>query len=296
MRILHFSDIHVGGGWARVPRAKWLGKRAVGAANLLAGRGKRFADGPRKLAALARFREEQRIELVLFTGDYTALGLEPEFASARAAIAPLLAAPGGFVGIPGNHDIYSADVRRERTFLRHFGDTLRTDRPELSVDDGWPLVRLFDGGVAVVALDSTRPNPYPWRSSGRLPPRQLASLARVLDDRTVAGCFVFVLNHYPPRLADGRRDRPFHRLVNDDALLAACGAIRRGALLSGHVHHRYWLRVPPTGTPLFCSGSATMTGGEGLWLFQTDGSAMQAIPGHFRDGAYRLEPSGAVAL
>ena len=42
MRILHFSDIHIGTRLRAVPMKRWLGKRAVGAANLLAGRYRRF--------------------------------------------------------------------------------------------------------------------------------------------------------------------------------------------------------------------------------------------------------------
>jgi 3',5'-cyclic AMP phosphodiesterase CpdA len=296
VRILHFSDIHIGCAWHAIPPTRWLGKRSVGALNLLAGRRRRFADSTTKLAGLTRLRDEQRIDLVLFTGDYTALGLEPEFAAARRAVNPLIDSSAGYVGIPGNHDIYSFDVVRERSFNRHFGETLRTDLPEFAVDNGWPLVRLLDERVAVVALDSARPNPQPWRSSGRLPHRQLDAFAQLLDEERIRDRFVFVLNHYPPRLADGSRDRPLHRLVNDNAFLGVCRKIRRGAILSGHVHHRYHLRMPETAAPLFCSGSATMAGREGLWIFEVESSAVRAIPGHWNGARYLLDPAESVTL
>jgi len=262
--------------------------------NLLAGRARRFAACRPKLEALARFAREQRIDLVVFTGDYTALGLDAELAAARAAVGPLMQAPAGFVNIPGNHDLYLHDTLRERSFERHFGDTLRTDLPEHGADGAWPLVRLVDPGVAVIALNSARPNPAPWRSSGRIPAAQLAALRALLADPRVAGRFTLVLNHYPPRLRDGSRDRPLHRLVNDDELLAACSGLPRGALLCGHVHHRYAVRVPGVRPWIFCGGSATMSGREGLWIFDVLGHAARATPGRWDGTTYVLEPGGAI--
>lgn len=296
MRILHFSDIHVGTRWSGVPFGKWLGKRAVGAANLLAGRYRAFEDNETKLAALAEFGRVGKFDLVVFTGDYTALGLDHEFAAARQAVEPLMKAPLGYVNIPGNHDIYLDDVLRERAFERHFGDTLQSDLPELRTDGPWPLVRLFDPGVAVVAVNSARPNPWPWRSSGKLPASQLAGLMRILVDPRVRDRFVFVLNHFPPRLADGSRDRWVHRLVNDDELLAACAEIPRGAILTGHVHHRYIVHVPEVEPPVICCSSTTMTGREGLWVYEIDGESVRAFPGSWNGSEYALDPDGAVDL
>ena len=294
MRILHFSDIHIATPWIEVPWQKWIGKRSLAFVNLLAGRARRFAESRAKLAALERFRREQRVDLVLFTGDYTALGLEAELAAARAVVEPLMAAPLGFVNVPGNHDLYLRDALRGRWFERHFGDTLHSDLPRAG-DEVWPLVRLVDPGVAVVALNGARPNPPPWRSSGRIPPAQLAALRELLRDGRLAGRFTFVLSHYPPLLADGTRDSPRHRLVNDEALLAACAGLARGAILSGHVHDRYALRLAG-GAWLFCSGSTTLAGREGLWVFDVEGAAVRATPGGWRDGGYALEARAAFDL
>jgi 3',5'-cyclic AMP phosphodiesterase CpdA len=294
MRILHFSDIHIATPWVEVPWRKWIGKRSLAFVNLLAGRARRFAEGRAKLAALERFRREQRVDLVLFTGDYTALGLEAELAAARAVVEPLMAAPLGFVNIPGNHDLYLHDALRGRWFERHFGDTLRSDL-RVGSDGTWPLVRLVDPDVAVVALNGARPNPQPWRSSGRIPRPQLAALRELLRDGRLAGRCTFVLSHYPPLLADGSRDSLRHRLVNDDELLAACTGLGRGAILSGHVHHRYALRLPGGGW-LFCSGSATLAGREGLWIFDVTSDTVRATPGAFQDGGYALDAGAAFDL
>jgi 3',5'-cyclic AMP phosphodiesterase CpdA len=296
MRVLHFSDIHVASAWREVPWRQWIGKRAIGALNLMAGRGRRFTDNLEKIAALTRFSREQAVDLVLFTGDFTALGLESELAAAREAVEPLMAAPAGFVAIPGNHDIYLQDVLRSASYERHFGDTLRTDLPEHSADGVWPMVRLIDGGPAVVAVNSARPNPLPWRSNGRIPPTQLSALARLLEDVRVRERFVFIMNHYPPRLADGSRDRPIHRMLNDEEFLSVCAELPRGAILCGHVHHRYAVRVAGVRPTILCCGSTTMALREGLWLYELQGPVARAVPGRWTGTQYALEPDAACDL
>jgi len=288
MRVLHFSDIHVGIGLGQVPLAKWLSKRAIGGANLLLGRGRYFADARRKVDALATFRREQEIDLVIFSGDYTAMGLEREFRDARSAVDPLMDAPGGFVNVPGNHDLYVKAVVRDRRFDHHFGDTMKTDLPEYRVDGCWPVVRLVGEEVAVVAVNSARPNP-PWRSSGLVPAEQLVALRDALGDARVRDRCVFVVTHYAPRLADGTPDRRIHGLVNADDFLAACAGASRGAILCGHVHHGYRVRVPEVRLPIFCGGSATMDGREGLWVFDADVPKLSATRGYWDGEAYRLD-------
>ena len=110
MRLLHFSDVHVSAEFRDVPIHRWVGKRGLAGLNLLLGRGKRFSAAPEKLRALARFAQEQKFDAVLFTGDYTALGLEREFRAAREAVEPLMHAPAGYVNVPGNHDLYLPEV------------------------------------------------------------------------------------------------------------------------------------------------------------------------------------------
>lgn len=264
----------------------WVPKRIMGAANLRLRRVRHFRDVREKLQDLDRFRREHRIDLVLCTGDYTVLGTDPELAAARAAIDPLTEAPLGFVTVPGNHDVYVNDsVGR---FERHFEGLLETDWPEVRVDSTWPIVRLIGETIAVVAVNSARPNPQPWRSSGRIPDDQLEALAGVLADERLAGRFVFVITHYAPRLANGRPDRFTHGLVNADALLKIVSGVERGAVLHGHVHRCYRVRVPGVRPVLVGAGSTTQEHREGLWVFEIDGDHATLQQGGFVDGAYQL--------
>ncbi len=296
MRVLHFSDIHVGLGLTRVPVRDWPGKRLVGGANLLRGRGRRFEGALEKLSRLTEVAGSEDVDLVVFSGDFTAMGTDAEFSAARAAIEPILALPAEFVCVPGNHDIYARDVVLEKRFEKHFGDLLETDLPQLRVDGPWPLVRFVgedDGGVVVIALNSARPNPVPpWRSSGRIPDEQLEALGQILRRPELGSRFVFVVTHYAPRLWDGRPDTPNHRLVNAEAFIETCAGIERSAILCGHVHRTYRVQIPGIGPEIFCAGSATMHELEGFWMFDLERGGLSARRGRWNGHGYEVDAPG----
>ncbi len=136
MRILHVSDLHLPLQRGDVPLAGWFGKRIFGLGNLLLGRGKVYRDAGVKIEALDRFRRTHDIDLVLCTGDYTALGAEKELARARAAVAPLTEARLGFVTVAGNHDLYVKDTWKQKRFEHHFASVLASDLPDSGTDGG----------------------------------------------------------------------------------------------------------------------------------------------------------------
>jgi 3',5'-cyclic AMP phosphodiesterase CpdA len=293
IRVLHFSDVHVDVPFRQLPVREMFGKRLLGGANLLLRRAAWFREARSKLAALARFAEQQSIDLVVCTGDYTALGTTPELEAARQAIQPLTQRARGFVTVPGNHDLYMPDTIADGRFGRIFGDLLGGDWPALAVDDGWPAVRLYDEHSAVVSINSARPNPQWLRSSGRIPNRQLEALRTILGDPRLRDRAVLVATHYAPRKQDGRPDRWSHGLENAEQLLALCAASPRCAILHGHIHHCYYVRSA-AGPHLFGAGSATHRGREGFWQFEIEPGRVRALPGRFRDGAYELEPRDAI--
>ena len=282
MRILHFSDPHLDPDLGAVPMSEWPGKRLIGAANLLLNRRKHFDRVDEKLAALDRFRKEHDVDLVLCTGDYTVLGTEGELERAREVIEPLTQAPLGYITIPGNHDLYMPDTVRDHRFDRIFGD--------LMGKGGWPRVRLFGNDVAVIGVNSARPNPQPWRSSGKVPVEQLAELGRLVALPEMQDRVVFVMTHYAPRLASGKPDSPSHGMTNAEEFLEACRPLRKGAILCGHVHRRFRVELPGLNPQIFCAGSVSQNGREGLWLFEVGGGSARATPGQWAGEKYELEP------
>ncbi|MGB5695125.1 MAG: metallophosphoesterase [Polyangiales bacterium] len=295
-RILHVSDVHLENGFPGVPVRSFINKRLVGLANLQFRRRKAFAAAARKVEALVAFSKEQRIDLVICTGDFTALGTEPEIAYAREVIEPLTHAPLGFFAVPGNHDLYLRDTVEAGWFDHHFGEFMRTELPEYAVDGVWPQVWFPTEDLAVVGINSARANPKPTYSSGRIPEGQLDALARILDDARLLDRFVIIATHYAPRLANGRPDRPAHGLENADDLLSISAAARRGVIVHGHIHWRYHVRVPETPLTLCCAGSTTHAGREGLWIFEVGEGRATATPGAWDQTRYILETDGAIDL
>ncbi|KYJ87732.1 metallophosphoesterase family protein [Sulfurovum riftiae] len=286
LRILHFSDIHVNIQIRHMNWKRWFSKRAIGAVNLLRGRAKYFDETEEKMAALIRFKEENNIDIVINTGDYTALGLECELKMAREFLAPLMSPPQNYITVPGNHDIYVHEGKSHYRFSAHFCSVLQNDLPEYCRGGHWPLIRLLGDNAAVIAIDSAKPNPWPWRSDGEIAEEQIEALEEMLQDERVKGRFLFIITHYAPRLANGKPDTRLHGLINADALLDRCRVVEKGAILFGHVHQTYRLSVEGLNSELFCAGSATMEGHEGCWVYELDGGNMQARQVGWADDKY----------
>lgn len=295
-KILHVSDLHLEDGFAGVPFKAFLNKRVVGYANLALLRRRAFADAARKVQAIADFAEEQGVDLIVCTGDYTALGTEPELRYARETIEVLTKRPLGFFTVPGNHDLYLRDTVQAGWWDRYFGDFMKNEMPEYTVDGVWPQVWFPTDELALVGVNSARANPKPTYSSGRIADAEIDALNRLLDDDRLRGRFVIIATHYAPRLANGRPDRPAHGLENADALLEASSCADRGVILHGHIHWRYHVRVPETPISICCSGSTTHAGREGLWMLEVGGGSVTATPGTWDQTRYVLEPEQAIVL
>jgi 3',5'-cyclic AMP phosphodiesterase CpdA len=295
IRILHFSDVHVQESFVTLPPTELLGKRALAYGNLWLTRGRLFKESVTKLAALARFAESERVDFAMCTGDYTAVGSEAEYKRARSAIDALSRAPLGFCTVPGNHDLYLQDTLRDARFERHFGEFTRSDWPEYVVDGPYPYVRLVSDTLAIVAVNSSKPNPNPFSSSGRIPPAQITALARVLDDPRLQGRRVIVMTHYGVLRRDGKPDSEHHGLENAAELVRTCR--RPGVMIAhGHIHGRYCHPATEERPWLFCAGSATQREREGIWLYEVDGERMIAVPGGFFGGEYVLARSEALEI
>ncbi len=293
VRILHFSDLHIGLGLRKVPFFDWPGKRIAGGLNLLRGRGRHFAEAARKALALVELDRELDSDMVLCTGDLTALATHKEFEAAQELLEPLPDDP-RFVVTPGNHDAYTRPTVREGRFRQYFEKGTRTDLPDLTTDGPWPVIRLPDDDVAVIVINSARSHLLPWRSNGRIPRAQIEGIEAALADPRVAGRFVFLMAHHAPCRPDGSPDTKEHGLQNLDEFLEAAASIERGALLCGHVHSVFRRRIDEFSGEVFCAGSATFEGREGVWVFDRDGAGLwTARRGSWTGHGYEIEPEGA---
>lgn len=229
MRIAHFTDLHL----YRPPSPRQLlGKRFLGWSNLtFTGRGHRFQEGA--IRALMRDLPLVKPDLLLCTGDLTAMGSPEEFQDIREYLDPLLRRFPAIM-VPGNHDCYTWRAARERRFEKFFGSH--------TGDGRWPAVHRF-GDVAFVGLNPCRY--HPLLASGRLPQDQLQALDRLLSGPDLDGCFVVLFLHYPLRHPHGAPYGPWTRnLVNGAALEEVLLRTRRvGLALHGHAHNGFNSRI-----------------------------------------------------
>ena len=126
-RILHFSDVHLEQGFRGVPLRSFANKRLTGYLNLALRRRGHFAQGPDKVRAIGHLARDLGVDVALCTGDYTALGTEPELEFAREALSGVIVSARDYVTVPGNHDVYVQDAVDDDRFDRVFGEFLTTD-------------------------------------------------------------------------------------------------------------------------------------------------------------------------
>lgn len=290
MRVAHLTDIH----WMAQPTISQLSfKRALGSLNLYL-RGRRHHFDPLVQAAAVRRVVDLEPDLVIISGDLTALALPEEFALAREALEPVLSRFPTFI-VPGNHDVYTRGAARARRIEELFA-------PWMALDVS-PLPRVDVGDVTAIGLDPNRPA---LLASGEVRSEQLEALAQVLEDPSLTDRFVFLVLHYPVLDRDGAvYDGMGHGLVNAQALIDLLAAAPRApdAILHGHIHHgfRVELTAGAARVPIFDPGSTGYAympkkrRAGALNLYDARPGSLDVSRFLFDGEAFSEEPGGAYA-
>ena len=282
IKILHFSDIHVHCNMRNLRWTEFLNKRSIGAVNLLRGRSKHFTFTKNKVDALYEFQKSHEVDILINTGDYTSLGTSEEIQVAKSLINPMLTSGKPYVTVPGNHDVYV----NNKSFYQYFGDTLVSDLPEYCHDGHWPLVRLVNRELAVIAVNSARPNKLPWDSRGEVSTLQLNALAQLAKDDRIKNRFVLIVTHYAPILENSKVDKYFHSLRNTEDFLSKCGGFKNATILCGHIHYPYHTKYNETN--IYCAGSATKHGKESFWLYEISNNKLESYKGFWNGNEFLL--------
>jgi 3',5'-cyclic AMP phosphodiesterase CpdA len=233
LRIIHLSDIHV---WRyALNPLRLFSKRAVGMAELVLGRGRKFR--LERLHAVVERVLGLAPDHLLITGDLTTTALADEFRDARQALAGLLLDSGRVTVIPGNHDRYTNSSVR----LRHFEEWFGVFAPP----GPYPWLRPVGPETAILGLDATRPH---LTATGRLPPEQLARARALIAEPSSRPSRLIVACHYPlsapPAYAHELAPK---RLKNADAVAAWLSGIGPHLYCCGHVHAAW--AFTPTAVP-----------------------------------------------
>jgi len=284
-RLAHVTDPHFRG-YSGVGVGDLLGKRAVGALNLVVNRTRKHK--MRLLETLLHDLRAQAVDHVALTGDLANISIEAEWRSALAWLEALGAGGQGVTVIPGNHDAYVPEVFASRVFERLFaayqtGDVAVADVRDAgsatTAQDVYPFVRVREG-VALVGVSSCVPT-GDLGAWGEVGAPQLARLEAALGDPALGGRRRVVLIHHPPVLIKEGE----HRNLKDRAALAAVLA-RAGAdlVLHGHDHadERATLEGPGGAKiPIVGAGSASYAGGperrSRYNVYEIDGRAITCV-------------------
>jgi 3',5'-cyclic AMP phosphodiesterase CpdA len=243
--LAHLSDPHL----PPLPAVRLrdlAGKRALGYLNWTRNRHKH--QRREVLDALVADIHAQRPDHIAVTGDLVNIGLEAEFAPARAWLESV-GAPDRVTVVPGNHDAYvrttqlrAAEIWED--YLR--GDAALTDDPVT-----FPFVRRR-GPLALIGVSSAVPTP-PLMATGWLGHAQRDALDRILPQLSAERAFRVLLIHHPLRSEKGARHK---RLTDSDALLALLKRHGVELILHGHdhIHSTMWFdgpngRIPSVGVP-----------------------------------------------
>lgn len=203
--------------------------------------------GAEDTAALAWFAQavtDQQPDAVIITGDLTMRARSAEFAAAHAWLADL----GRPVLIePGNHDLpYFNPVRR---IWRPYGRVMRLQE---QLHEGVMLDHVHLVSLRTTARVQWRLN---W-SKGRVGKRALHEALVALNDADHAAKLRIVLAHHPLIEADTQSSG---RTIGGRAALEAIAAAGADAVLSGHVHDPFDLKVDTPARPIRLIGAGTLS-------------------------------------
>ena len=294
-RLAHVTDPHFRG-FGGVGLGDFVGKRAVGALNLVVNRTRKH-----KMALLEALREDlraQTVDHVALTGDLSNISIEAEWASALRWLDALGADPSAVTVIPGNHDTYVPGVVESKIFERLFAAYQTRDPGAVTSEETYPFVRVR-GDVALVAVSSCVPT-GDLGAWGEVGAPQLARLDAALTSPDITGKTRVVLIHHPPVLIKEGE----HRNLRDRAALAAVLA-RAGAelVIHGHDHadERATLEGPGGAKiPVVGAGSASYAGGperrSRYNVYEIDGRKITCVIRAHDEATDRFREVGREAL
>ena len=249
-----------------------LGKRALGALNLLVRRRRKHR--MELVSALLDDLRGQQFDHLALTGDLCNVALESEWSAALRWIEATGLPPERVTVIPGNHDAYVPEVVENGAFERIFAAYQTAD---LRVGQAtYPFAR-FRAEVALVCVSTAVPT-GDLGAWGRMGDAQLARLETLLAAPEAKSRRRLLLIHHPPLVNRHGEDLNLRDRTALQALLARTGV---DLVLHGHDHRDFFKELPgPGGTriPVVGAGSASYAGGPDRRarynIYEIDGAAI----------------------
>src|SRR5262245_40375988 len=177
LRLIQFSDIHIFCPEAAWKMGDWLSKKLSGYFNLkYTSRGQSFKDASDVLERLVDECYTRKPDMLIFSGDATALGVEEEFAQAAEILR--VGAPDSLpaIAVPGNHDYYSHGTVAAGLFEKYFAPWLLGER---LTDHIYPFGRQI-GELYLLGVNTCKPGRWMWDSTGHINEHQLVRVRDLL--------------------------------------------------------------------------------------------------------------------
>jgi len=250
MRVVHFSDIHLGC-WSRA-FSSLFDKRLLGQANYVLRR--RHQIHTEYLTRALMRVKMLAPELVICTGDLTCVSSPEEFALARQALEELFHGTSlEFIVVPGNHDAYV----RNRACAEALDMTVR------SLNRGGPAlgdlpVCIDRKGLRFILVNEACPTSW-VSSAGCVGEQSLDLISGWLDAPRGEKEKRVLVGHFPLLDSEGRPLSWRRRLRNSDVLRDALLDGRIDVSLCGHIHAPF-RRDEACGSMEICAGSVTVNG------------------------------------
>jgi 3',5'-cyclic AMP phosphodiesterase CpdA len=262
IRIAHFSDIHVSARPFGFRFRDFFTKRTTGWMSLRLHRDRLFKDAATIAAAMMRDIRERGCQHVVFSGDATSMGFEPEFKAAAECLGlaesrtDCQSVPLPGIAVPGNHDYYTRSAARAGYFERYFAAWQTGQRVG---EHRYPFAQRV-GHCWLIGVNSARSNFLVWDARGGVGKEQRARLAELL--RGLAPGPRILVTHYPLYLADGTPETRWRVMRDWQPFRDLLVEHRISLWLHGHRHVGYVLEPKPSDHPfpIICAGSATQMG------------------------------------
>jgi len=227
IRIAHISDLH----FSKITFSptQFLTKRWVGNLNLILFR--RKMDRKEHLVNLIKILEEQKVDLVIISGDLSSTSMNFEFKLASEFVSELKKRGIECIIIPGNHDHYTKDAYKKKLFYQYFSNNQSSKIGNHTLKDHRLEVHKVMDKLWLIALDTVIPTPF-LSAQGVFSKELEKRLEDVLND-IPKDVSLMIVNHFP----FFQHDSPHNRLVRGPSLKALLKKFPQIRFyLHGHTH------------------------------------------------------------
>lgn len=241
IRIAHISDLH----FSKITFSptQFLTKRWIGNLNLLLFR--RNLSNKTHLDQLPSLFAQNKVDLVIISGDLSSTSQDIEFTQAKAFIKELEKRNIPSLVLPGNHDHYTKEAFKKKLFYQYFSNNQQSLVSSHKLKDNRLEIHQLTDKWWIITLDTVIPTPL-LSSQGVFSKELEMRLEEVLQNAP-KDISIILVNHFP----FFQHDSPHNRLVRGSSLKALLRKYPNVKIyLHGHTHRQCTADLRAHGLPV----------------------------------------------